>query len=311
MRVAVLGGTGFIGRALVAELLARGHEVAVSSRSPERVSGLFPAGVSGLAWDGRDHVVLARWLDRGGDAGLVNLAGEGIATGRWTGDKRRRILDSRVLAARAAARAAVCAANPPVALVQASAVGFYGARASLGGELLGENAPAGDDFLALVCAAWEAEAQAAAREGVRLAVARSGLVLGPGGGILQNIMPPFRLFMGGPLGPGGQWLSWIHITDEAGALAWLLENPEASGAYNLCAPEAVTMREFCAALGRAMNRPSWLPVPAWALRLGLGRDMAGQTVLASQRAVPARLVRGGYDFRQPGLDRALTDALAS
>lgn len=310
MRIVITGGTGFIGRALAVRLVALGHEVTVASRSRERSASLFGGMVRGLAWDGVAPGPLAACLDAGQEeAVVVNLAGENIASGRWTSEKRRLILDSRVRAGRAVAEAAGLAERPPAALVQGSAVGFYGARASAGGRLVTERTPRGEGFLAEVCEQWEASVASVADLGVRLAVARTGVVLGPGGGMLARLAAPFRAFAGGPPGGGGQWVPWVHLDDEVGALAWLAENSAASGAYNICAPEAATMRALCAALGRALGRPSWLPVPAALLRLALGRAMAEETVLASQRAVPERLLAEGYAFERPRLDDALSAAL--
>lgn len=309
MRIFITGGMGFIGRELAAVLTRRGHEVVCTSRSPRRTGEAAPGTVRILGWNGVDPDVLAGEFDAAPDAvGVVNLAGENIGR-RWTPQRKQRILSSRVDAAKAVAEAVRRARRAPRVVVQGSAVGFYGPRASGGGELLDEGAPRGGGFLAEVCARWEAAAAPVAKAGVRLAVARTGLVVGPGGGVLDKFMGPFKAFVGGPLGGGGQWLPWIHLADEAGALAWLVENDGAAGAYNLCAPEPVTMRAFCSALGRAMGRPSWLPVPAVALWAGLGREMADETVLASQRAVPGRLLDEGYAFVLPGLDDALADAV--
>ncbi len=309
MRVIVTGGTGFVGRALVAVLVRRGHEVVVPTRAPARAGALFGGSAAVAGWDGCDPGPLAALMERGRDTAVVNLAGENIGQGRWTEARKRRILESRVLAGSAVAQAARIAAAPPGVVVQASAVGYYGPRASANGRLLDESDPPGPGFLAGVCRDWEESVAGVTRFGTRLAVARLGLVLGRGGGLLQKFLPPFRAFVGGPLGGGGQWMSWVHRADVAAALALLLEDGRASGAYNLCAPRAETMTGLCRALGRAMGRPSWLPVPAFALRLALGAEMADETVLASQRAAPARLLELGYEHTHPELAGALAACL--
>lgn len=309
MRVIVTGGTGFIGRALAPLLLDRGHEVAAPTRNPDKARRLFAGRVLAPAWDGSDPGPLAELLDAApGPCALVNLAGENIAAGRWTAPRRAAILASRVAAGRACAAAARLAANPPAVLVQGSAVGYYGVRPSADGALLDEDAPSGDGFLAEVCREWEASSAGVEQAGVRRAVARTGVVLGPGGA-LARMLPPFRLFLGGPPGGGRQWVSWIALADQAAALAFLVEHGEAAGPFNLVAPAACTMAELCAAVGRALGRPSWLPVPAALLRLGLGR-MAEETALASQRALPSRLLALGFEFGYPVLDEAVARALA-
>lgn len=309
MRVVVTGGTGFVGRALVAGLLRRGHEVAVPTRNPRRAEAQLGGSVTAVPWDGCDPRPLAALMEAGRESAVVNLAGENIGAGRWTEARKRRILESRVLAGRAVVEAARIAAGPPVAVVQASAVGWYGPRASEDGRVLTEDKPRGPGFLAEVCEAWEASAEGLDALGVRHATARLGIVLGRGGGVLEKFLPPFRAYVGGRLGGGGQWVSWVHRDDAAGALAFLLEDDRARGVFNVCAPVAVTMSDFCRELGRAAHRPSWLPVPAFALKLALGAEMAEETVLASQRAAPARLLESGYEFQKPGLAGAFAACL--
>ena len=310
MRVIVTGGTGFIGRALAPLLLERGHEVAVPTRSPGRAARLLGPRVLAPAWDGSDPGPLAELLDTApGPCAIINLAGENIGGGRWTVQRRADILVSRLAAGRACAAASRLADLPPAALVQGSAVGFYGVHPSAHGEILDESAPSGDGFLAEVCREWEASSAGVEALGVRRVVARTGVVLGPGGGALARMLPAFRNFLGGPLGGGRQWVPWIALADQAAALAFLAEHEAASGPFNLVAPEPCTMAALCAAVGRALGRPSWLPAPAFALRLALGR-MAGETVLASQRAIPARLLALGFEFGYPALGEAVAQAVA-
>lgn len=309
MHVVVIGGTGFIGRALVAELAARGHKAVVTSRSANSSCASMGGAMACAAWDGRNPAALAAIFDQAGESvAVVNLAGEPIAATRWNEDVKARIRDSRVAAARAVALAAKQAKSPPAVVVQGSAVGFYGAGRDDHDAVLDENAPHGEGFLAEVCRDWEQAASGLGEADVRLVVARTGLVIGPGG-ILEKFLPPFRWFAGGPLGSGRQWMPWIHLSDQVGAIIWLLENGNARGAYNLCAPMPVTMSQFCRTLGQVLKRPSWLPVPGFALKLMLGREMAEETVLASQRAVPARLMDEGYEFGIMELRTALERSL--
>lgn len=294
MRVIVTGGTGFIGSALVAALAARGDEPVLLARDPSKA----PAGARALPWDGRDAAAAAAALD-GADA-VVNLAGENIAAARWTPERKLALIRSRVDGTRALVSAIGSAARKPKTLVSASAVGYYGSRPA--GDCA-EDAPQGSDFLAALCGQWEREAQAAARHGARVVLARTGVVLGRGGGALAKMRLPFKLGLGGPLGDGRQPFPWIHLDDEVGALLFALDTPSLSGPVNLCAPAPVTNARFAKALGRAYGRPAVLPAPAFALRLALG-EMA-QMLLGGQRALPRKLEAAGYRFARPDLDEAL------
>jgi uncharacterized protein (TIGR01777 family) len=300
VKVVVAGGTGFIGRPLVEALLLRGWQVTVLSRS---AAPALPAGVRAARWDG-GVAGAGAWRDAVAQAdAVVNLAGESIGAGRWTAERKRRILQSRVGATRALVEAMVAAGLPqvPRVLVSASAVGFYGPR---GDEPVTEDAGPGSDFLSRVCVAWEAEARRAAGRGVRVALPRIGLVLAADGGALPRMALPFRLFAGGPLGSGRQWVPWIHREDLVALLLLLITEPAAHGPVNAVAPEPVTGREFARALGRALRRPSWLPAPAAALRLLLG-EAADGLLLSGQRALPRKAEALGYRFRHPTLAGAL------
>jgi uncharacterized protein (TIGR01777 family) len=308
MRVVITGGSGFIGRAVAVPLAARGDEVIVLSRDPERVQGL-PAGVRAARWDARTAAGWEPLLD--GGSAVLNLAGEGIAAGRWTAERKRRIRASRVDAGQAvteAVRRAAAAGRAPAVVLQASGVGYYGD----GGEQeLGEDHPPGAaaaDFLAEVAVAWEAATAEVEALGVRRVVLRTGVVLDRRGGALAKMLPPFRLGLGGPLGSGRQWFPWIHLADEVGAILHLLAAGAARGPFNLCAPRPVRNRDFGRALGRQLHRPAVLPVPAPVLRLALGE--LADALLRSQRAVPRRLLAAGYAFRFPDLAAALADLLA-
>ncbi|HXO20989.1 MAG TPA: TIGR01777 family oxidoreductase [Thermoanaerobaculia bacterium] len=300
MRVLITGGSGLIGLALARELASAGHEVVILTRDPGRLPPL-PANVRGVGWDG---VSPAGWGELVSDSAIVQLAGENIGAGRWTAERKRRIRDSRVLSGEAVT-AAIRAADPrPRVLLQGSAVGYYG---PCGDEEVGEDHPAGSDFLARVCVDWEASTAAAEGLGVRRVVLRTGVVLAREGGALPKVVLPFRLLAGGPLGSGRQWFPWIHLADEVGAIRFLLEDAEARGPFNLSAPNPVTSRELARELGRVLHRPSFLPTPAFALRLAMG-EMADM-VLAGQRAVPRQLLARGYPFRHPELGPALRDLL--
>jgi uncharacterized protein (TIGR01777 family) len=302
MRVIITGGTGLIGRALMASLAADGHEVIILTRDPARATGL-PPGARAERWDARSA---AGWgtLANGADA-IVNLAGENLAAGRWTPERKRRILDSRIQAGQAVVAAVRAAAVKPGVVVYSSGIGYYGAS---GDAEVTEASPPGRDFLAQVCVAWEAASAETAALGVRSVVVRSATVLSREGGALPRLMLPFRLFVGGPLGNGQQWWPWIHIADEVAAIRFLIERADAQGPFNLAAPQLVRQAEFSRALGRALGRPSWLPVPAFALRLLLG-EMAA-VLLDGQRAAPQRLLELGFAFRFPTIEAALRDLAA-
>jgi len=304
MRVVITGGSGLIGRAVAAPLAARGDEVIVLSREPERVREL-PAGVRAARWDARTAAGWEPLLD--GGSAVINLAGEGIAAGRWTAERKRRIRASRLDAGQAvteAVRRAAAAGRAPAVVLQASGVGYYGDG---GDQELGEDHPPGKDFLGEVAAAWEAGTAEVEALGVRRVVLRTGVVLDRRGGALPKMLPLFRLGLGGPLGSGRQWLPWIHVADEVGAILHLLAAGTARGPFNLCAPRPVGNRDFGRALGRQLHRPAVLPVPAPVLRLALGE--VADALLRSQRAVPRRLLAAGYAFRFPDLAAALADLL--
>lgn len=242
----------------------------------------------------------------GADA-VVNLAGENIAQ-RWTPAARRRIRDSRVSTTEAVAQGIVSAARPPRVLLSGSAIGIYGAHR--GDEILDESSTLGDDFLASVCTVWEAATRPAADAGVRVVHLRTGIVLARDGGALPKMLLPFRLGVGGRLGDGRQWMSWISLDDHVRAMLFLLDANTASGPVNLTAPAPVRNSEFAKALGRVLHRPAAIPVPKFAMKLALG-EMAEDTALASQRVTPRRLGELGYEFRHPELERALRSVLMS
>ncbi|HMB55061.1 MAG TPA: TIGR01777 family oxidoreductase [Thermoanaerobaculia bacterium] len=300
-RILITGGSGLIGRALTADLAAAGYEVVVLSRSPEKVTGL-PENARAAGWDGDTADGWGPLAD--GALGIVHLAGESIAEGRWTDEKKRRIRASRVDSSHAVLAAIERAAEKPRFLLQGSAVGYYGDR---GSETLDEESSPGEGFLPEVCVEWEAATEPAEEMGVRRALLRTGLVLAADGGALAKMVPPYKLGLGGPLGSGEQYMPWIHLDDEVGALRFLVEHADASGPFNLTAPNPVTNATFSAALARTLGRPNLLRAPKFALRLAFG-EMA-DALLQGQRALPAALERIGYRFRFPEIGPALADLL--
>jgi len=300
-RVLITGGTGLIGRALSASLAGDGYEVVVLSRDPERAVGLLP-GVRAERWDARTAAGWGALVD--GAHAVVNLAGEGIAAGRWTTERKRRIRESRLNVGRAVVQAMESAKEKPPVLVQASGVGYYG---PCGEEDVLESAPAGQDYLARLAVEWEASTAGVEAMGVRRAIVRTGIVLSKNGGALPRMMLPFRLFVGGRQGSGRQWLPWIHIADEVGAIRFLMENEKARGSFNLTAPNPVTNADFSRLLGWQLGRPTMVLTPAFLLRLAFG-EMAGM-LLTGQRAVPRHLTQMGYAFRFAEAEAALGDIL--
>lgn len=301
MRTIITGGTGLIGRALAANLIADGHEVIVLSRNPSGATGL-PKGVRVEGWDALTAEGWGRLAD-GADA-IVNLAGAGLADSRWTTERKRVIRDSRVNAGRAVVQAVEAAEKKPGVVVQSSGIGYYGPR---GDEKITEADTVGDDFLSRVCIDWEGSTAPLDNLGVRRPVIRTGPVLSTDGGSLPRMLLPFKLFVGGPIGGGRQWFSWIHIADEVRAVRFLMEHPEATGPFNLNAPTPVTNAEFGKTIGKVMNRPAILPTPSFALRLLFGE--MSSVLLDGQRALPQRLLDLGFTFRFSEAEAALRDLL--
>lgn len=296
MKVVLAGGSGFIGRRLTAALAGAGHHVAVLSRR----SGA--GSVRTIVWDGRTQGPWAEEV-RTADA-VVNLAGESIAARRWTRAQKELLRSSRLDPTRALVRA-MTSRTTPGTLVSTSAVGYYG---DVPDGVVTEEHPPGTGFLADLSVEWESAAREAESSGTRVVLPRIGVVLDRNGGALERMVPFFRSYLGGPLGSGRQWFPWVHLDDVVGAILFALATPALAGPANLTAPHPVSMKVFAASLGRALGRPSWAPVPPFALRLLLG-EMAGM-LLGGQRAVPAALLRHGYTFRHPELDPALVSALS-
>lgn len=301
MRVLITGGTGSIGRALAANLAADNYEVIVLSRTPGEAKDL-PAGVRAEKWDGRTASGWAHLAD--GAHAIVNLAGANLSSQRWSDERKKVLLDSRVNAGKAVVEAVKNAIKKPVVVIQASAVGYYGPYSV---ERVTEALPAGRDYLADVCVQWEASTATVEEMGVRRAIIRTGVVLDAGAGALQFMMAPFSLFVGGPVGDGSQPIPWIHPEDEVRAIRFLIESPEASGPFNLAAPNPVTNAQFGETLGKVMGRPSWLPLPAFAMKILVGE--VSFVLLKGQRAYPKRLEEMGFAFTYPDLEPALRHLL--
>ncbi len=301
MKLVIAGGTGFIGSALCRTLAEQGHSLVLLTRSTS--PGIAPPSTTSVVWNSESTGEWERAID--GADGVINLAGEPIAGKRWTEAQKKKLRASRLDATRALVTAIGKIKEKPKFLLNASAVGYYGPH---GDEVVAEESGPGGDFLAGLCKNWEAEAKRAEDHGLRVVRLRTGIVLGKNGGALAKMIPPFKLFIGGPLGSGNQWMPWIHLEDEIGLIRFLIENQSAHGAVNATAPNPVTMREFCRTLGSVLHRPSWAPVPAFALRLLLG-EMA-DVLLSGQRAVPAAAERLGYRFRHPTLPEALKNILS-
>jgi uncharacterized protein (TIGR01777 family) len=299
MRVAVTGATGTMGRALVRELRERGDEVTALSRDPAKAD----LGVETLGWPDPKRERPPAGAFHGRDA-VVNLLGETLAQ-RWSDEAKREIRESRVLATRnlVAALATLPEGERPRTLVSQSATGWYGRR---GDERLDEEEPAGGDWLAGVVRDWETEARRAEEHGVRVAMTRTGVVLSPGSGALQRMLPFFKLGIGGPVAGGRQYVPWVHLDDVVGAILFCLDAEAAGGPVNVTAPEPVTNRDFSKTLGRVLRRPAFAPVPGLAVKALYG-EMA-MIVTTGQRAVPGRLTELGYEFRRPDLEAALRDA---
>lgn len=300
MRISMTGGTGFIGRPLCTCLSDQGHTVTLFARDPATAQLRTDPRVRLVKWQGfRDpnEEVVSALADS--DV-LINLAGAPIADRRWTSRRKQALRASREGTTTALVAALAKLQTRPVLFLSASAVGYYGPR---GDESLTEESPSGTGFLASLCREWEGAARAAERLGIRVTLLRIGVVLGKGGGALAKMLPAFRLGLGGPLGTGTQWMSWIHIDDVVELMVFLM-NQAVSGAVNATAPHPVTNRTFAQALGRALGKPARLPTPRLALKLLVGQ-MAEELLLTGQRVLPARAQAMGFHFRYPDLDEAL------
>lgn len=305
MKVAISGATGFVGSRLVERLNQEGVIVLVLTRNVDFAQKIFPSmrfpNVEIIAYTPN---VSGSWQDAlsGCDA-VVNLAGEPIGEGRWTPERKQEILNSRQLGTQKIVEA-IAKSNPkPSVLVNASAIGYYGTSETA---TFDENSPSGNDFLAQVCQAWEAEATKVIDAGVRLVILRFGIVLGTGGA-LGKMITPFKLFAGGPIGSGRQWFSWIHVDDIVNLILQTLNKPELQGVYNATAPNPVRMSELSQTMGQVMNRPSWLPVPSFAIEALLGDGAI--VVLEGQKVEPKKTLEAGFEYLYPNLKPALAQII--
>ena len=302
MRVIIAGGSGFIGRRLIIELLQDRHEIILLSRRPENVHKTFPA-VRVEYWDTKTGSVLTNIID--GAGAVINLTGESIAAKRWSSIQKQKILSSRIDSTRAIVNALEHTPHRPSVLLNASAVGYYAHVPE--GEVT-ETYPKGNGFLPDVCNQSEMEAQKAQEFGVRVVLLRTGIVLDKSEGALHKLLLPFRMFIGGPLGNGRRWFPWIHVQDEVNAILYAMEHERIDGPLNLAAPQSIRMIEFCNVLGSVLHRPSWLPVPGFALRLILG-EMAEPLLFQGQKIIPKKLLEADFKFQFPNLENALQDIL--
>ncbi|CAI8952461.1 Epimerase family protein YfcH [Pseudomonas sp. IT-P12] len=295
MHILLTGGTGLIGRQLCRHWLSHGHRLTVLSRTPEKVAKICGAGVRGVA--------LLEDLGQEPVDAIVNLAGAPIADRPWTSRRKALLWSSRITLTETLLAWMEQREHKPQVLISGSAIGWYGDGGER--ELTEDSAPVIDDFASQLCIAWEETAQRAEGLGVRVVFIRTGLVLSAEGGFLSRLLLPFKLGLGGPLGNGRQWMPWIHIKDEIGLIDFLLHQKSASGPYNACAPKPVRNREFAKTLGSVLHRPAFMPMPALALKVGLGE--LSSLLLGGQKALPARLLEAGYTFEFTDLRAALDD----
>lgn len=298
MRVLITGGLGFVGTQLSKQLLQKGYQVTVVDHSPEP-KPYTPREVNYVSADTTTKGPWQKEVER--QDAVINLAGASIFT-KWNEQTKKLIYDSRVLTTQNAVEA--IAEKKPFVLCSASAVGYYGFH---GDEELKEDAAPGDDFLARLCVAWETEANKAAAKGARVVITRFGIVLGKTGGALGQMIPAFKRFVGGPLGSGNQWFSWVHMQDLLNAFLFVFEKQDVQGPVNLCSPNPIRNKDLAKALGNVLSRPSFLKTPAFALRLILGEF--GSVLLEGQRVIPDKLLKHGFVFRYPEITEALREVI--
>jgi uncharacterized protein (TIGR01777 family) len=300
MRVVITGATGFIGRTLC-KAFYKDYEVIALTRDATRAIKSVGNLAKVIEWDGR---TAGSWFQYANGAfAIINLAGENIASGRWNELRKAGILHSRLDSSKAVIEVIKQIDKKPNVVIQASAIGWYGPRSD---EPLDENSSPGKGFLASVCRNVESSAEKIEQLGVRCVVIRTGVVLGRDGGAFAKLIKPFRFYLGGHIGSGRQWLSWIHLEDEVAAIKFLMESEHLKGVFNLTVPQPVTMKEFCKILGKVLHRPAWLNVPAFAARLAFG-EMADEMLLSGQKVLPKRLLNSGFDFQYIDVEQALKD----
>jgi uncharacterized protein (TIGR01777 family) len=298
MKVLITGASGFIGRALCKELYKE-YEIIALSRDVRSALSIIGQYAKVVEWDGKTSETWVKYTDS--IYAIINLAGESIALGRWTHSKKARILQSRLDSVSAMNYALKQVHNKPSVVIQASAIGYYGL---CGDEELTEKSPSGKGFLAEVCHKVELCTEPIPESGVRLVLIRTGVVLGKSGGMLPRLAKPFRYFLGGHLGSGKQWFSWISLEDEIAAIRFLMENEKQQGVFNLTSPEPIMMKDFCKKLGKVLKRPSWLPMPGFAMRLMFG-EMADELILSGQKVIPEKLLNSDFVFKYEKVENAL------
>lgn len=301
-KIIITGATGLIGRKLTAQLISRGDEVIIFTRDVNKAKSIFPKAFKFVEWNYQNP---QQWQNEiNGTDAILHLAGVNLFSKRWNDNFKKVILESRRLSTKNIIEAIKASDIKPSVLVSASGVGFYGD----GGEkILTEDAPKGNDFLADVCEVWESEASKAEQSGVRSVRIRTGIVLSPEDGALKQMLLPFKLFIGGPLGSGKQWFPWLHIDDIVGIYLFAIDNKNVSGIFNAASPGIVRMKEFASTLGKVLHRPSIFPVPKFALKIAVGE--ASSAVTASQRVEAKKIIEFGYKFRFEKLEEALKDLL--
>ncbi len=302
MRIVITGATGFIGKALCRSL-HKDYELIALSRNPDKAAESLSGMAETVRWDAKNLDSFQQALD--GALAVINLAGENIGSGLWTKSKKAAILQSRLNAAEAIVKAAEKVQKKPALVIHTSATGFYGNNED---RILSEDSSPGSGFLADVCQQTELTIQKVETPGTRLAIVRLGVVLGHDGGIISRLLPPFRFYLGSRIAAKNQWLSWIHIEDIVGAIRFIVERTDLKGVFNLTSPNPVPTKDFYTSLGKAMNRPVIFSVPVFMLKL-LPGDMANEMFLASQRAIPQKLLHAGYEFKYPDLVPALQDII--
>jgi len=296
MKILITGGTGFVGTQLTSRLIQDGNEVTILTRSPKGAKAPSP----GISYLHGDPAQKGPWQQSIKDHDvIINLAGASIFE-RWTKEHKRAIRESRVNTTRNIVEGIDPASGKKITLFSTSAVGYYGFH---GDEKLTEEAPPGNDFLARLAVEWEGEALKAQEKGARIVITRFGIVLGEKGGALGQMIPLFKKFIGGPIGSGRQWFSWVHIKDLAEAFVFLMKHPEISGPVNLCSPNPVRNKDLAKALGKVLHRPSFMPAPGFMIKLVLGEF--GSVILEGQRVIPRRLLDSGFAFQYPDIDKAL------
>jgi uncharacterized protein (TIGR01777 family) len=303
MRILIIGATGFIGRELMKELASAGHQPVAVTRNVIKAREILGSQAEIVEWEGLSPADLAVHI--ASTEAIVNLAGENIASGRWTNRRKKLITESRVNTGRLLTEAIRLSVVKPSVLLQGSAIGYYGTPVEL---LMDEDQPAGRGFIAELTHAWESSVAPAGKMIPRIVMIRTGLVLGKDGGLLEKMAMPFKFHCGTVIGDGKQWMAWIHILDEVRAIRFLLENKNSAGPYNLTAPEPVRMKFFINTIGKTLGKPAWFKLPSLFLKAALG-EMAGETVLSSQSIYPGKLLREGYIFEFTHLPDALKNLL--